>query len=779
MRYVLALVAGLIFASAAMAQQPGPTITHFPSIYDTGGGGGNSPCVAFGTTPGTCLDGGFAPWAPPIHQNLGGSNVGHTIMWADQETDQVGDHMTLTTHDASGAPYVFVSGTITNGDQIGFQLLLDNNPFTAYIPVVTDDTIVTVTEKQAAMIGGGAAYFTNSKLPNVLGSGDIVAAGSGYSFGDLLSPTDGTCRVLPVFKVDTVDGSGAITGMEIVASPGNRWGGYCTAAPSASTHMTGGSGNGAIIRVTYGNMALTTAMAAYHSSGDVSGAGYQPNAGILVNFPGRIAFNYPIGQNNKLFVCDATHSGGPQPPFSACPTASPTEAIRLDRTTVGLGNSPGIVLSKSVAGLWPSYHDVYGQLYFSVANSSTGSIDTNIAQIGMLQNGFMNVLVSGSTGVGETDSVAIIASNLYRTVTVSIPQNTSATAAAALIVAAVKADSVLGPYMAGASSSGSTVILNTANAIRFDTPTSGAHFTLTNKFFPLGLLQIGTADGNGGHKALPELRMRRGTWTPSDGSNTCTPAVFSVTGATGAGQTDSVQITATNEGDDPEVVTFEVETVTVAIPQNTSASDAASLMVTAINADAVLSAAGFAATSNGALVTITNTTQSATWSFVNGTFIGIDDGALSMGDPGFGNFLTCQMNALKGVAIGTSQLQGQLLNIKARRNGPASMAITNNSTESLSVSELSLFTGTNTSQFTMKLQDGAGSPTLNILTGAAVLHEFWQGPDFHFRALSSSTDWVLLNSNGVTIPGLPTGTAASYACLTSGGQIISKGSPCL
>lgn len=747
-------------ASAAIAQHPSPTITHFPSIYDT------------------TID-TIAPWAPPIHQNLGGSNRGHVLMWADQQTDQVGDHITLTTHDASGAPYVFFhDSVITDGDQIGFQILLDNVPYTAYIPIVTGDTIVTMTMKQAAMLGGGASYFTNSKLPNAVGTGDIVSPGAGYVVGNVISPTDGTCRIVPAFKVDAVDGSGGITALEITTSPGNRWGGYCTAAPSASTAMTGGSGSGAIVKVTYGNMAFTTALAAYHSPGDVDGAGYQPNAGILVSVPGRVAFNLPVGPNNKIFVCDATQTGGPQPPFSACPTASPTEVIQLDTTTVGLGNGPFITLARSVAGLWPAYHDVYGQIYFSVPSTSSGSIDTNIAQIGMLQNGVMNVLVSGSTGAGQTDSVAIIASNLNRTVTVSIPQNTSAITAAGLIVAAVKADPVLGIYTTAATSSGATVMLTTASAIRFDS-TSGTHFTLTNRFFPMGLLQIGTADGNGGHKALPEIRVRKGTWTPSDGSNTCTPAAFSVIGSTGAGQTDTVLITATNEGDDPEVVTFQTETVTINIPQNTSASTAAGLMVTAINADAILSAAGFAATNNGAIVTITNTTQSATWSFTDGAHITIDDEAASMGDPGFGNIMTCQLSALKGITIGASQLQGNLLNIRGRKNGAVSMAVKNSSTESGATSVFSLFTGTTDSQFTVRLNDNAGTPTLSFLSGAGVVHSFMEGPDFHFRALSASTDWVLIDSNGVKIPVVTTGTATAFACLTSTGQIISKGSACL
>jgi hypothetical protein len=51
------------------------------------------------------------PWAPLIHQNLGGTNTGHNLMWADQNMDLVGpDHITLLSHDQSVSIATKISG---------------------------------------------------------------------------------------------------------------------------------------------------------------------------------------------------------------------------------------------------------------------------------------------------------------------------------------------------------------------------------------------------------------------------------------------------------------------------------------------------------------------------------------------------------------------------------------------------------------------------------------------------------------------------------------------
>ena len=61
-----------------------------------------------------------SPWAPLIHQNLGGTNAGHNLMWADQNIDLVGpDHITLLSPDQSVSIATKISGVPAPGETPG------------------------------------------------------------------------------------------------------------------------------------------------------------------------------------------------------------------------------------------------------------------------------------------------------------------------------------------------------------------------------------------------------------------------------------------------------------------------------------------------------------------------------------------------------------------------------------------------------------------------------------------------------------------------------------
>lgn len=57
---------------------------------------------------------------------------------------------------------------------------------------------------------------------NVVASGEIDTAGTGYSINDILTPATGTKTRAATFRVTTVGGSGEVTGIELV-DPGDRY----------------------------------------------------------------------------------------------------------------------------------------------------------------------------------------------------------------------------------------------------------------------------------------------------------------------------------------------------------------------------------------------------------------------------------------------------------------------------------------------------------------------------------------------------------------------------
>jgi hypothetical protein len=84
-----------------------------------------------------------SPWAPLIHQNLGGTNTGQNLMWADQNIDLVGpDYITLLSPDQRVSIATKITGVPAPGETPGIQFVLAGITYNVTYQVqATDDTI--------------------------------------------------------------------------------------------------------------------------------------------------------------------------------------------------------------------------------------------------------------------------------------------------------------------------------------------------------------------------------------------------------------------------------------------------------------------------------------------------------------------------------------------------------------------------------------------------------------------------------------------------------------
>lgn len=80
----------------------------------------------------------------------------------------------------------------------------------------------------------------------------ILAGGAGYTVGDILTGVGGTFSYAPTFRVTTIGGGGAITGLVLATA------GAYTATPSSPLATTGGTGTGATVTVTFATNGWTT-----------------------------------------------------------------------------------------------------------------------------------------------------------------------------------------------------------------------------------------------------------------------------------------------------------------------------------------------------------------------------------------------------------------------------------------------------------------------------------------------------------------------------------------
>jgi len=103
-----------------------------------------------------------APYAVQVHPNAGGSNTGHNLMWADQNTDQQADHDALYSYDASLIFNFLIGGTITAGDVVGFDFTVAGTVYQIRYTVITLDNVNNIAAQIAYLIAN------NTPLNNAL-----------------------------------------------------------------------------------------------------------------------------------------------------------------------------------------------------------------------------------------------------------------------------------------------------------------------------------------------------------------------------------------------------------------------------------------------------------------------------------------------------------------------------------------------------------------------------------------------------------------------------------
>lgn len=281
-----------------------------------------------------------------VHQNDGCDQYGPVILSGLCNIDIIADHFGVQSFDASQATVATLGGTVTVGDQIGWQIGAAHS----YITVAAGDNSTTVLNKLASALQGGALTAT-------------IAGGAagGYTNGDVvtLAGVSSTCPTPPAFTL-TVSG-GNVTAAAIAGAGGSSiMGGYCTSTPSGGPFaITGGTGTGLTLNVTFASPAIAQAMLT--TVADAYGFGYTATANIQGS---TIQFDFPYF-GTSLLTCASGGTG------SGCP-GSPTETISV--AFGNLDNGPFAYLLREVPGRTPEVNDgigfylVEGQ---SAANSGT------------------------------------------------------------------------------------------------------------------------------------------------------------------------------------------------------------------------------------------------------------------------------------------------------------------------------------------------------------------------------------------------------------------------
>lgn len=289
-------------------------------------------------------------WIQQYHQNGGGTTSGHNLGWGDQNYDIFADHIGAQTQDASQLTTAVLGGSITVGDQIGWQIGTAHT----YITVASGDTATTLLNKLAAALQGGALSAT-------------IASGAtgGYSNNDIVSLTGlgSNCPTAPSFKLTVA--SGRVTAATVTGSGGSSiMGGYCTATPTGPFAVTGGTGAGLTLNVAFAGPAIANAMLAIQ---DANGIGY---AATAFNQGSNIAFDFPW--SGLLLSCAAGGTG------SGCP-GTPSETITLTPGT--LDNGPFGYMSRLVPGRLPAAGDALGAYFMDGQSTANGGIDTQYATL--------------------------------------------------------------------------------------------------------------------------------------------------------------------------------------------------------------------------------------------------------------------------------------------------------------------------------------------------------------------------------------------------------------
>ena len=100
------------------------------------------------------------PWSPQVHQDGGGVNFGHNLMWADQNTSMQADLFSITTGDQSILQSFTIGGTPAAGNTLTITFTLATTAYPVVYTVQAGDTTATIAAAMAACVAGGSTHCT-------------------------------------------------------------------------------------------------------------------------------------------------------------------------------------------------------------------------------------------------------------------------------------------------------------------------------------------------------------------------------------------------------------------------------------------------------------------------------------------------------------------------------------------------------------------------------------------------------------------------------------------
>lgn len=237
------------------------------------------------------------------------------------------------------------------------------------------------------------------------GSTGIVAAGTGYTIGDMLTVSGGTCTAQPkaVINATTTPAGSALANL-YVTDPGK-----CTSIPSNPVTLTGGTGSGATFNLSWG------LIAAQLDNPDLGSAG-----------GGNVFLGGPVGTTNlaggKYYAAESTFIGGRAGknatsggfntgigfnvmgtestglPF----TGSSNVAIGTDAMRDATSSQGNVVIGAGAAhnGNYQQTVAIGFQALVGAANNGTGNTANTAIGYNSMSSGSMTAAASGNTTIG-------------------------------------------------------------------------------------------------------------------------------------------------------------------------------------------------------------------------------------------------------------------------------------------------------------------------------------------------------------------------------------------
>lgn len=128
---------------------------------------------------------------PQLHQNGGGSNFGHVLMYADQPTDAQADHFSIFSNDGSELWQVAIAGSPAAGNTLTATFTLATVAHAVVYTVQAGDTTSTVATAFAACLNGGAVHCSGgaaflAAMAAFLGSDGVGYHPSASAVGPLI-----------------------------------------------------------------------------------------------------------------------------------------------------------------------------------------------------------------------------------------------------------------------------------------------------------------------------------------------------------------------------------------------------------------------------------------------------------------------------------------------------------------------------------------------------------------------------------------------------------------